>query len=212
MSKSKGNIIYADDLVREYGVDAVRFYMIHEMPFASDGTYTKDLLIDAINSNLANVLGNLVNRLISMSYKYFDGIIKNDNFVEDVDKELINLVLNSPKNVEIKMKDLRVADSLDAVFEIFRRCNKYIDETMPWSLANDKANNKRLNTILYNLFESIRFGAILLKPYLPETSDKILNVLNTKYINYESLDKFGYLEDNIKINKIDPLFLRIDNK
>ena len=151
MSKSKGNIVYADDLVNEFGVDAIRYYMVHEMPFASDGTFTRDLLIDSINANLANVLGNLVNRTIGMINKYFDGIVCNKDVLLDEDRDLIDLVLSIKNIVDDKMNNLRVADSLDAIFDIFRRCNKYIDETMPWMLAKDEANSDRLSTVLYNL-------------------------------------------------------------
>ncbi len=210
MSKSKGNIVYADDLVSEFGVDAVRYYMLHEMPFASDGTFTRELLIDSINSNLANVLGNLVNRTIGMVNKYFDGIVENKNVNEDIDNDLINLVLYSRDVVDEKMNNLRVADSLDAIFDIFRRCNKYIDETMPWVLAKDEKCLDRLSTVLYNLVESIRFGAVLLQAYMPDTSEKIFNQLNTDIKKFDSLDKFGYYKSGTKLNESFVLFQRID--
>ena len=210
MSKSKGNIVYADDLVNEFGVDAVRYYMLHEMPFSSDGTFTRELLIDSINSNLANVLGNLVNRTIGMINKYFDGIVENKNVVEDIDADLINLVLSSKNIVDEKMNNLRVADSLDAIFDIFRRCNKYIDETMPWALAKDEKKFDRLSTILYNLVESIRFGAVLLQAYMPSTSEKIFEQLNTNIRNFDSLNKFGYYKSGTKLNESFVLFQRID--
>jgi len=212
MSKSRGNIVYADDLVNEYGVDAVRYYMIHEMPFASDGTFTYDLLIESINSNLANVLGNLVNRTIGMANKYFDGVITKTNFEEKVDNELKELVLNTKNLVDGKMNELKVADSLDALFEIFRRCNKYIDETMPWVLAKDETKHDRLKEVLYNLIESIRIGAVLLQAYLPETSSKIFEQINTNYTSFDTIDKFGYYESGNKVGKAEVLFKRIDKE
>ena len=212
MSKSKGNIVYADDLVNEFSVDAVRFYMIHEMPFASDGTFTRDLLIDTINSNLANVLGNLVNRTISMSNKYFDGIVENKEINEEIDNDLKETVLSTYKKVSEKMDNLRIADSLDLVFDIFRRCNKYIDETTPWVLAKDPLKQDRLKTVLYNLIESIRIGAILLNPYMPETSDNILNQINTEFRTFDTLDRFGYYKNNTKVNTPEILFQRIEKE
>ena len=210
MSKSKGNIVYADDLVNEFSVDAVRFYMIHEMPFGQDGTFTRDLLIDTINSNLANVLGNLVNRTISMSNKYFDGIVENKNVNEGIDNDLKQIVFETYEKVTKKMDNLRIADSLDLVFDIFRRCNKYIDETTPWVLAKDPSKQDRLKTVLYNLIESIRIGAVLLNPYMPETSDKILDQINTEFRSFDTLDKFGYYKDGTKLNTPEILFQRID--
>ena len=210
MSKSKGNIVYADDLVNEFGVDAIRYYMVHEMPFASDGTFTRDLLIDSINANLANVLGNLVNRTIGMINKYFDGIVCNKDVLLDEDRDLIDLVLSIKDIVDDKMNNLRVADSLDAIFDIFRRCNKYIDETMPWMLAKDEANSDRLSTVLYNLIESIRFGAVLLQPFMPDTSKNILDQINTDICSFDSLDKFGYYKSNTRLNESFVLFKRID--
>src|SRR5574344_227634 len=167
MSKSKGNIMYADDLVKLFGVDAVRYYLLHEIPYASDGTITYESLIERINSDLANILGNLVNRTISMAHKYFDGVIYEPTCKEEIDDELISLVLNTPNIVEEKMNDLRVADAIDSIFDIFRRCNKYIDETTPWILAKDPEKQERIKTVLYNLLESIRSGAVLLQAFLP---------------------------------------------
>ena len=208
MSKSKGNIIYADDLVKEYGVDAVRYYMLHEMPFANDGTYTNDLMVERYNSDLANILGNLVNRTISMAKKYFDSIVPEVDVVDSIDEELKSVVLSAKKKVESCMDNLRVADAIDEVFEIFRRSNKYIDETMPWKLA--KEDIPRLKTVIYNLLESIRIGAVLLKPFLPETSDKIFKQLNTENKGYDSIDNFDGLDYDIKLNDPSPLFARIE--
>ena len=191
MSKSKGNIVYADDLVNEFGVDAVRFYLLHEMPFASDGFFTRELLIDSINSNLANVLGNLVNRTIGMIDKYFDGVVTNQSIKENIDEEFISFVLEASVKVTNKMNELRVADAIDEVFEVFRRCNKYIDETMPWVLAKDDSKKDRLATVLYNLVEGIRIGTVLLQPFMPETSEKIFKQINTSLTDFESLAKFG---------------------
>ena len=212
MSKSRGNIVYADDLVKEYGVDAIRYYLIHEMPFASDGTFTNELLVESINSNLANVLGNLVNRTIGMVNKYFDGVVENTNIEEEIDQELIQLVLQSKDLVDEKMNDLRIADSLDVIFDIFRRCNKYIDETMPWVLAKDESKKDRLATVLYNLVESIRFGAVLLQAYLPDTSKKIFEQLNTDKTSFNNLDKFGYYGSGTMVGKAEVLFQRIEIK
>ena len=212
MSKSRGNLVYADDLVNEYGVDAVRYYMIHEMPFASDGTFTYDLLVESINTNLANVLGNLVNRTIGMVNKYFDGVVTRSGVVEDIDNELKELVLNTKSIVDGKMDELKIADSLDALFEIFRRCNKYIDETMPWVLAKDDEKQDRLKEVLYNLVESIRIGAVMLQAYLPDTSKKIFEQLNTGYTSFDTLDKFGYYESGTSVGKAEVLFQRIDTK
>ena len=208
MSKSKGNIVYADDLVKEYGVDAVRYYMLHEMPFANDGTYTNDLMVERYNSDLANILGNLVNRTISMAKKYFDGVVPEVEVEDSIDEELKSVVLSAKKKVENCMDNLRVADAIDEVFEIFRRSNKYIDETMPWKLA--KEDIPRLKTVIYNLLESIRVGAVLLKPFLPDTSDKIFKQLNTENKGYDSIDNFDGLDSDIKLNDPSPLFARIE--
>jgi methionyl-tRNA synthetase len=212
MSKSVGNVVYADDLVEKYGVDAVRYYLLHEIPFSSDGTFTYELLVESINSNLANVLGNLVNRTIGMANKYFDGIITKSGVADHIDNELKELVLGTKKIVDSKMNELKIADSLDAVFEIFRRCNKYIDETMPWVLAKDETKQERLQEVLYNLVESIRIGAVLLQAYLPDTSSKIFEQLNTNNISFDTLDKFGYYESGTKLNDAQVLFMRIDTK
>ena len=211
MSKSKGNILYADDLVKEFGVDAIRYYLLHEIPFASDGTITYELLIERINSDLANILGNLVNRTISMAHKYFDGIVSLPTEFEDIDQELIDLVLKTPSIVEEKMNNLKVAEAIDAIFDIFRRCNKYIDETMPWVLSKDETKQERLKTVLYNLLESIRSGATLLYPFLPETTDKIFSQLNTNNRSVESIN-FKGMDEGIKLNNPEPLFARIDKE
>ncbi len=209
MSKSKGNIVYADDLVKEFGVDAVRYYMLHEMPYASDGTFTYELLIERINSDLANILGNLVNRTISMVHKYFDGVVYEPTCIEPIDQELIDLVLNMPTKVEEKMNELRVADAIDEIFEVFRRCNKYIDETMPWVLAKEEDKKERLKTVLYNLLESIRSGAVLLQAFLPDTANEIFNQLNTENRYIDSIN-FKGMDSGIVLNEAKPLFARID--
>ena len=211
MSKSKGNIVYADDLVNEYGVDAVRYYLLHEMPFASDGTFTYDLLIESINTNLANNLGNLVNRTIGMINKYFDGVVINKNVNESVDEELKEFSLKLKTDVENKMNNLRIADSLDCIFELFRRCNKYIDETMPWVLAKEEDKQDRLSTVLYNLIESIRIGTVLLQAFLPDTANNIFRQINTEYTTYDTLDKFGYYNSE-KVGEAKVLFQRIETK
>ena len=212
MSKSKGNIVYADDLVNEFGVDAVRFYLLHEMPFASDGFFTRELLIDSINSNLANVLGNLVNRTIGMIDKYFDGVVTNQSIKENIDEEFISFVLEASVKVTNKMNELRVADAIDEVFEVFRRCNKYIDETMPWVLAKDDSKKDRLATVLYNLVEGIRIGTVLLQPFMPETSEKIFKQINTSLTDFESLAKFGGYKSGTEVKDREVLFQRIDKE
>ena len=212
MSKSKGNIVYADDLTNKYGVDAIRFYMIHEMPFASDGVYTEDLLIEAINSNLANVLGNLVNRTIGMANKYFNGVVTNTNMTEDIDNELIQEVLDLNKKIEENINKFRIADSLENIMDVYRRCNKYVDETMPWALAKDESKHDRLNTVLYNLIEAIRITTVFLQAYLPETAESIFRQLNTDIKDYESTFEFGKYQSGTKVNSPEVLFMRIDNK
>ena len=212
MSKSKGNIVYADDLVDQYGIDAVRYYMLHEIPFASDGNYTKELIENSINSDLANVLGNLVNRTIGMINKYNDGVVVNTSVNEDIDTELIECVLASKTNVTTKMDEYRIADALNQLFDVYRRCNKYIDETMPWVLAKDEAKKDRLNTVLYNLVESIRYATVLLQAFLPDTAKEIFRQLNTEYTTFDSLDIFGKYQSNTKVNDAKVLFQRIENK
>ncbi|MBE6152165.1 MAG: methionine--tRNA ligase [Firmicutes bacterium] len=212
MSKSRGNIIYADDLVKYFGVDAVRYYLIHEMPFASDGTFTHELLIERINSDLANVLGNLVNRTISMAKKYFDGVVVEPKFVNEIDHQFQKDILTIKDNVSNKMDELRVADAIDEILELFRRSNKYIDETMPWALAKDPDKRDELSGVIYNLLEAIRHGAILLQPFLPETADSIFKQLNTENRYYESLDNFNGLDVGIHLNDPQPLFARIDKE
>lgn len=211
MSKSKGNVIYADELVHYFGVDAVRYFVLHEMPFAQDGTITWDLVVERINSDLANILGNLVSRTISMSNKYFDGEIRNPKVSEPVDEELIALALETPKRVEKKMDELRVGDAIDEIFTLLRRSNKYIDETTPWILGKDENKKDRLATVLYNLLESIRFAAVLLESFMPQTGEKILDALGTKQRSLESLQEFGALEcDHSLVKKMEMLFARID--
>ena len=212
MSKSKGNIVYADDLANKYGRDAIRFYMVHEMPYASDGVYTEDLLIDSINTNLANTLGNLVNRTIGMVNKYNGGVVENTNVKEEIDSDLINQVLDLKNVVDENIDKFRIADSLDNILDIYRRCNKYIDETMPWVLVKDESKKERLNTVLYNLVESIRIATIFLQAYLPETSEKIFEQLNTKFTTYDTLDNFGYYVSGTKVNTPEVLFKRIEKE
>lgn len=213
MSKSKGNVIYADDLVDMFGVDAVRYFVLHEMPFDNDGSITWELMVERMNSDLANILGNLVNRTISMNNKYFGGVVTNPGVCEPVDDELKAVALETPKRAAAKMDKLRVADAISEVFTLLRRCNKYIDETEPWVLAKDEAKKDRLATVLYNLMEGIRIAAICLEAFLPETSEKILNQLNTKERDFEKLDTFGRLETGMKvIEKPEILFARLDVK
>lgn len=213
MSKSAGNVIYADDLVSLFGVDAVRFIMLHEMPFAQDGHVTYDLMIDRINADLANNLGNLVNRTLSMENKYFNGLVSNPHDDEPVDEELKQAVSDTVRLVNAKMDELRVADAIQLILDLFSRCNKYIDETMPWSLAKDPNKSGRLATVLYNLLESIRTAGVLLKAYLPDTADKILKSLNTVHTDYDSIQTFGQLETGITItDHPEILFARLNEK
>lgn len=211
MSKSKGNVIYADDLVKLFGVDAVRYLMLHEMPFAQDGTLTYDIMVERINSDLANILGNLVNRTLAMTNKYNGGVVTNPKVSGEFDQELIDLALSTPKKVSEHMDRLRVQDSIDDIFDLLKRCNKYIDETSPWALAKDEANKDRLNTVLYNLLESIRISAVLLEAYIPDTSEAILDQLNTQKRDFKSITEFGQLEEGTKItDKPTILFARLD--
>ena len=211
MSKSKGNTIYADDLVEKYGVDAVRYYVLHEIPFANDGNITYELLEERYNSDLANILGNLVNRTISMNKKYFDNIVVNSDVTDDVDKDLLDTVLSAKNKIEKHMDNLRVADALEEVINIFRRCNKYIDETTPWILAKEE-NKDRLKKVIYNLLESIRIGAVLLQSFLPDTANEIFRQLNTNETSYESIDEFGKLKVGDTLNDPKPLFIRIEKE
>ena len=213
MSKSKGNVIYADQLVDMFGVDAVRYFVLHEMPFENDGVISWELMIERMNSDLANTLGNLVNRTISMSNKYFDGIVTNTNVVEPVDEELKALTLETPNKVIAKMDKLRVADAITEIFMLFKRCNKYIDETMPWALAKEEEKQDRLQTVLYNLVESISVGATLLEAFMPDTSKKILEQLNTTARTIEEMDTYGrYVSGTKVVEKPEILFQRLDAK
>ena len=213
MSKSKGNVIYADDLVDFFGVDAVRYFVLHEMPFENDGVITWELMVERLNSDLANTLGNLVNRTISMSNKYFDGVVADKGVTEPVDEELKAVVLAAPGKVTEKMEQLRVADAISEIFVLFKRCNKYIDETMPWALAKDESKQDRLATVLYNLVESIAIGAELLESFMPGTSKKILEQLNAKKRGLEQMNQFGLYESGNKVtDKPEILFARLDLK
>ena len=199
MSKSKGNVIYADDMVDLFGVDATRYFVLHEMPFENDGVITWDLVIERFNSDLANILGNLVNRTVSMSNKYFDGVVRSTGVTDEVDADLKAVVTGARDKVQDKMDKLRVADAISEVFAVFRRCNKYIDETMPWALAKDEAQQERLAEVLYNLTEAITIGASLLHSFLPGTAEKIVAQLNTQLRGLEDLDKFGLYESGKKV-------------
>lgn len=210
MGKSKGNVVYADDLVSKYGVDAVRYFFLHEIPFSSDGIFSEDLLIERINSDLANILGNLVNRTISMSNKYFDGIVENPKVSGEADDALISKVEALGANVKKKMDELKIADAIDEIFDVLRASNKYIDETCPWVLAKDESQADRLKTVLYNLIESIRVCAVYLQAFLPETADKIFAQINTDLTTYESTKEFGAYATGTKLNNPEILFARID--
>ena len=213
MSKSKGNVIYADDLVNYFGVDAVRYFVLHEMPFDNDGSITWELMVERMNSDLANILGNLVNRTISMNNKYFGGVISNPGVNEPVDDDLKAVALAMHEKVDAKMEKLRVADAITEVFTLLRRCNKYIDETEPWKLAKDETKQDRLATVLYNLMEGIRMAAVALSAYLPDTSARILDMLGTQERDYLKLDQFGLLETGGKVvEKPEILFARVDIK
>ena len=213
MSKSKGNVLYADQLVDFFGVDAVRYFVLHEMPFENDGVITWELMVERLNSELANTLGNLVNRTISMSNKYFDGEVKSTGVCEPVDEELKAVVLGTKAKVAAKMEELRVADAITEIFTLFKRCNKYIDETMPWALAKDEDKKDRLAEVLYNLVEGICIGASLLESFMPDTTGKILAQLNANKRTYEELDTFGlYPSGNKVTEKPEILFARLDVK
>ena len=210
MSKSKGNVIYADDLVELFGVDAVRYYLLHEIPFASDGTLTYELLIERVNSDLANILGNLVKRTMDMSHKYLGGVIGTHSAPEAVDDELIALAKATPAKVEARMNELKVADAMDEIFTLLRRANKYIDETMPWVLGKDPEQKERLDTVLYNLLESIRIAAALLRPFLPETGDRIFKQLNLQPCDWDCLSSFGAIPTGHVLGQSEILFARLD--
>ena len=211
MSKSKGNVLYADELVDFFGVDAVRYFVLHEMPFDNDGVISWELMVERLNSDLANTLGNLVNRTISMSNKYFGGVVADKGVTEPVDEELKAVCLETPKKVAAKMEELRVADAITEIFTLFKRCNKYIDETMPWALAKDEEKKDRLATVLYNLVEGISIGAALLESFMPETSEKILAQLNAKKRSLTEMESWGYYESGCKVTeKPEILFARLN--
>ena len=210
MSKSKGNVIYADDLCNRFGVDAIRYYLLSEMPHAQDGTITYETIIERFNSDLANTLGNLVNRTVAMNIKYFDGVIQAPTAAEETDEDLKATALGTLSNVAKLLDTYKVSDAISLVFDLAKRCNKYIDETMPWALAKDEEKKARLGTVLYNLLESIRFVAVLLKPFMPETSDKILEQIGTDVNTLESLDSFGAIKAGDKVGVATPLFSRLD--
>ena len=213
MSKSKGNVLYADTLVDFFGVDAVRYFVLHEMPFDNDGVISWELMVERMNSDLANILGNLVNRTISMSNKYFGGLVADKGAAEPVDEELKTVVMEEAARVDSKMEQLRVADAISEIFNIFRRCNKYIDETAPWILAKDESAKDRLSTVLYNLTESIVIGASLLASFMPETAEKILTQLNTDKRELSQMNRFGlYPSDSKVTDKPEILFARMDVK
>ena len=210
MSKSRGNVIYADDLCNRFGVDAVRYYLLSEMPHAQDGTITYETIIERFNSDLANTLGNLVNRTVAMNNKYFDGVIQSPNAVEDIDNELKEMALSTLGEVTKLLDTYKVSDALSKIFDLAKRCNKYIDETMPWALAKDEEKKARLGTVLYNLIEGIRFIAVLLEPFMPETSVKILEQIGTDVNTLDSLAEFGAVKAGDKVGVATPLFSRLD--
>ena len=211
MSKSKGNVLYADELVEMFGVDAVRYFVLHEMPFDNDGVITWELMVERMNSDLANTLGNLVNRTISMSNKYFGGVVNNAGALEPIDRELRETAVQAAEKAAAKMDELRVADAITEIFALFKRCNKYIDETMPWALAKDESKKDRLATVLYNLVESISIGAVLLEPFMPETAEKILSQLGAKKRSLEVMNMFGLYQSGTKVtDKPEILFARLD--
>ena len=212
ISKSLGNYKDPREYINLYGVDAIRYFALREVPFGNDGTFSESALIARINADLANILGNLVNRTISMSYKYFDGIVLEPSCKEEIDSDLIKSISCLYKIVDEKMDELHISEAIDAIFDVLRKCNKYIDDTIPWILAKDETKKDRLATVLYNLLESIRICAILLSPFMPTSVDKILYQLNTKVTSYDSCKKFGQIEINNQLNKPEPIFLRIDKK
>ena len=211
MSKSKGNVLYADELVNEYGVDRVRYYLLHEIPYANDGTITKDLLVERSNSDLSNILGNLVTRTVSMVNKYFNGVVENAAVTESLDEDLKLSVSSLYKKVDNYMNEYRAADAIEEIINVLRKCNKYIDDTMPWSLAKDETKTDRLKTVLYNLIESIRITASLLSSFIPETSERILKNINTNVSDYFSCQSFGQYESGNTVNESEIIFERLDN-
>lgn len=211
MSKSKGNVLYADELVNEYGVDRVRYYLLHEIPYANDGTITKDLLVERSNSDLSNILGNLVTRTVSMVNKYFNGVVENAAVTESLDEDLKLSVSSLYKKVDNYMNEYRAADAIEEIINVLRKCNKYIDDTMPWSLAKDETKRDRLKTVLYNLIESIRITASLLSSFIPETSERILKNINTNVSDYFSCQSFGQYESGNTVNESEIIFERLDN-
>lgn len=212
MSKSKGNLLYADELVEKYGLDTIRYFVLHEIPFADDGVITEELIVERNNTELANVLGNLVNRTIAMSNKYFDGIVENAKVSGPEDEALIEKVEALNTNVKKKMDELKIADAIDEIFNVLRASNKYIDETAPWFLAKDENSQDRLKTVLYNLVESIRVCAVYLQPFLPDTAEKIFKFINTDETTYESTISFGAYKSGTKLNESEILFQRIDQE
>jgi len=213
MSKSKGNVIYADELSEVFGVDAVRYFVLHEMPFENDGNITWELVIERFNSDLANVLGNLVNRTISMSNKYFDGYVVNKNVSAEIDSDLIDTITSAKRKVDVHMSNLKVADAISEIFNVFKRCNKYVDETEPWALAKNEESKDRLATVLYNLSEGILIGASLLEPFMPTTARKIVSFFDSEIRNNDSLSTWGLLENDKKVvEKPEILFARMDAK
>ena len=208
IGKSRGNAIYADDLADKYGVDAVRYYVLHETPFANDGNITTELLEERFNSDLANILGNLVNRTLAMSKKYFNSVVENPKVYDSVDETIVQYAKEVKSLVDEKMDNYRISDALEDIFELLRRSNKYIDDTTPWVLAKDESKSDRLKTVIYNLLESIRIASILLQAFMPDTSEKIFKMLNTKNTSFDTID-FGNLEEGITLNEAEVLFARI---